>query len=501
MRKPLGALSKNVAIYGAGDVAVSIINLLLLPIFLRYLSLEDYGALALLIGVEALSKILFRFGLDGAFMRFYFEREDEQARAQLTSTICLFLVCVSGVLAAIGMISSGFIAGHLFPEFPERYVTALRFVIMNTFLLTFTFVPFHVMRLRGEAATYAAVMLGRSVLTTLLRVVLIVWLGWGVTGLTAADLAVTLVLLPVLWPWMRPLLRGRFSRQDLSVSLRFGLPRLPHGLVQQTFDAGNKYLFYQFAPLAHLGVYQLATTLGQSLKYFLSAFETGWAPFYYETAREPGAQVTFSKVTTYGVAVLTLLVAGLSAIAGDLVRLTPETYAGAAALVPIIALGVACQGVYLLTSIGLNLTSQTKFYPISAMIAAAVGLGSGWMLMPWYGATGAAVAFLLSYLALSVVAGAFARRYYPMRYETGRLLRVVAAGILAAAAGLVLPTMPPIAGIAVRGILTTAVFGGLLWVGGFLRPSERALLQQLLNGGWSRRSALRPEPPSRDTLQ
>ena len=252
MRKPLGALTKNVAIYGAGDVAVSVINLLLLPIFLRYLSQEDYGALALLIGVEALSKILFRFGLDGAFMRFYFERTDEQARAQLTSTICLFLLCVSGLMAAVGLFSSGAIAGHLFPEFPDRYVTALRFVIMNTFLLTFTFIPFQVMRLRGEATTYAAVMLGRSVLTTVLRLVLIVWLGWGVTGLTAADLIVTLLLLPILWPWTGPLLRGRFSRDDLSASLRFGLPRLPHGLVQQTFDAGNKYLFNQFAPLAQL---------------------------------------------------------------------------------------------------------------------------------------------------------------------------------------------------------------------------------------------------------
>ena len=109
--------------------------------------------------------------------------------------------------------------------------------------------------------------------------------------------------------------------------------------------------------------------------------------------------------------------------------------------------------------------------------------------------------FCCLYVALSVVAGAFARRYYPMRYETGRLVRVVAAGVLAVGAGLALPNMAPIPGIVARGILTTAVFGGLLWVGGFLRPTERALLRQLVNGGWSRRTTLRPEPPSRNTLQ
>lgn len=488
MRKPLGILTKNVAIYGAGDVAVTIVNFLLLPIYLRHLSQEDYGALALLIGVEALAKILFRFGLDGAFMRFYPERDDTAGQARLASTICLFLLGAAGVLAGTGLAGSVAIARHLFPEMPHQYVTALRLVLINTFLLTFTFVPFHVMRMRGEAATYAGVMLGRSVATLVLRLLLVVGLSWGVTGLMAADLIVTVFLLPLVWPWMRPLLRRAFSGADLRASLSFGLPRLPHGLVQQAFDVGNKYLLNQFVPLAQLGVYQIATTLGQSLKFFLSAFETGWAPFYYETARQPDAVVTFRKITTYGVAVLTLLVAGLSAITGDLVRLlTPESYAGASTVVPLIALGIAWQGVYLLTSIGLNLANQTKYYPVSTIVAAAVGLGGGWYLMPRYGATGAAVAYLLSYVTLALVAGAFARRYYPMRYETGRLARVVVAGVLATAAGLALPDMHPLAGVLARGLLTTVVFAGLLWLGGFLRPTERGWLQQALYRGWNRR--------------
>jgi O-antigen/teichoic acid export membrane protein len=233
-----------------------------------------------------------------------------------------------------------------------------------------------------------------------------------------------------------------------------------------------------FIPLDRMGVYQIGTTIGRSIKLFLSAFETGWAPFYYETARQPGAPTVFSKITTYGIAMLALLVAGTTAIATDLVSvLTPEVYDDAALVVPLIALGLAFQGVYLLTSIGLNLTSQTKYYPVSTFAAAAVGLGSGLILMPLYGVVGAATAFLLSYVTLAVVAGYFARRHYPMTYERGRIARVVVAGVIAAAAaGWALPAMGPIAGILVRGTTTVVVFGLLLWTGGFLRASERALL-------------------------
>ncbi len=488
MRTRLGSLTRSVAIYGAGDVAVAAVSLFLLKWYLEVLSLEDFGALAMLLVVETLTKITFRWGLDGAFMRFYLDRADGPERQRLASTLVLFLVAASGALLLLLLAVSPVLAGHLFGVHADRYLTALRLVLLNTFLLTFTFVPFHTMRMQKQALTYSAYTFGRSLATLLLRIGLVLVAGWGLTGLILADLLVTVVLLPLLWPWMRPLWRPVFSLDELRQCLRFGLPRLPHGLAQQALDGGNKYLLNLYIPLGQLGVYQIATTLGQSLKLFLSAFETGWAPFYYDTARQPDAKTTFRKITTYGIAMLVLLVAGLTAIAADLVRaLAPESYEGAAVIVPLIAVGIAFQGLYLLTSIGLNLTNQTRYYPVAAFAAAAVGLGGGWWLMPRYGAVGAGVAFLLSYVTLAVVAGVFARRHYPMTYETGRIARVLVAGALAALAGWALPEMPAVAGVAARGLLTVAVFVALLWAGGFPRPTERAWLQQM----WSRRRRVR----------
>ena len=491
MRKPLGALTRNVAIYGAGDVAITAVGFLLLPIYLKYLEQEGYGALGLLIGVEAISKIFFRWGLDGAFMRYYHDCETPADRVRLTSTLCLFLLVASGTLLAIGLALSPAIANHLFGQASDQYLTALRLVLINTFLLTFTFVPYQVMRLEKQALTFSIISFARTVATLVLKLWFVVGVGWGLTGFMAADIIVTIGLLPFLWPWTRPLLGAVFSMDELRRCLRFGLPRLPHGLAQQSLDAGNKYLLNRHVPLAGLGVYNISSTIGQSLKLFLSAFETGWAPFYYETARQPDAQMVFAKITTYGIAILALLVAGLTAITPDLIHLitmsrpwTDEAYALTAVVVPLIALGIAFQGVYLLTSIGLNLTSQTQYYPVSAFAAAGVGLGSGVFLMPRFGAVGAAVAFLLSYITLAATAGVFAQRHYAVRYEAARLARVVGAAVLAMLAGILWPDMPHLAGLLVRGTTVVAVFAGLLWLTGFLRPTERAIL-----GGVARRLA------------
>jgi O-antigen/teichoic acid export membrane protein len=485
VRKTLGSLTRNVAIYGAGDVAVTAVSMALLPLYLKVLTPSDIGAMGLLLVAETLTKILFRWGLDGAFMRYYLDRTDGEERQRLASTLIVFLAVASGSLLILLLLFAPLIAQHLFAVggsangrvLAAEYLTPLRLVLINTFLLTFTFVPFHAMRMRKEATTFAAFTFGRSLSTMVLRIGLVLFAEWGLTGLMLADLIVTMVLLPLLWPWMRPLWRATFSTAELRKSLHFGLPRLPHGLAQQALDAGNKYLFGRFVPLDRMGVYQIGTTIGMASKLFLSAFETGWAPFYYETAKQPDAPTTFRKITTYGIAILALLVAGATAIATDLVQvLTPGVYDDAALVVPLIALGIAFQGVYLLTSIGLNLTSQTKYYPLSTFAAAAVGLGSGLYLMPRYNVVGAAVAFALSYATLAVVAGHFARRHYPMTYERGRIIRVVIAGMVAALVGLALPAMPPAAGVLARGTTTVVTFVALLYVGGFLRPTERAWL-------------------------
>ena len=166
---------------------------------------------------------------------------------------------------------------------------------------------------------------------------------------------------------------------ELRTALRFGLPRLPHGLAQQALEAGNKLLLRQLRLARRSSAStRTASTLGTGVAVLHDGVRDGVGAVLLrdrEAARR--AATSSRKMTTYGVAVLVLLVAGTTAVARDviLVMLTPE-YLGALPVVPLIAIGIAFQGVYLLTSIGLNLTSRTEFYPVSTIAAALVGLAS-----------------------------------------------------------------------------------------------------------------------------
>lgn len=493
MRDSVKHLSKGVAIYGAGDAAIQVVKILLVAVYVKggYLVKADYGALALIGGFEAVLKVVSRWGLDGAFMRFFHDRDEHGTLPRLTSTIVWFTLAVDSLIFAAMLALSGPIGARLFSH--PTHVLAFRVMLINTFLISLTFVPFHTMRMRNQATTYSALVFARSVGTVVLQILLVIGWRWGMAGWFTADLVVTIVLLPILWRWMRALVAPLFSADDLRLALRFGLPRLPHGLAQQGLDAGNQFLLSRYIPLEVQGVYKNGFTLGTGIRFFTSAFETAWAPFYYATSRKSGAQAVFAKMTTYGVAVLTLLVAITVAVAHDaiLVMMTPE-YLGAARVVPIIAIAMALQGVYLLTSIGLNLTSHTEYYPVGTFAALVVGLGSGLILMPSRGIEGAAIAFLLSTLTQAIVSFAFAQRFYRIHYEIGRIARVIAAGVIAALAGLwVVPALTPLAGLIARAMVTVATFGVLIAISGFLRRSERAFAAELI-ASFRRRSVKSP---------
>jgi O-antigen/teichoic acid export membrane protein len=485
------------AIYGLGDVAISIVNFCLLGLYVKYLSAEDYGVLGLLGSVEVVAKIVFRFGLDGSFMRFFYECDTDEQRQELASTIFFFLLALNGIVL-VGLIAAApAVSLRMFGGAAET--RALRLVLLNTFAIGFTFLPFHVLRMERRSTTFSVLTLARSVTTVVLRLVLVIGFHMRVLGVVLADVVVTIALMAVLVRWFAPLVRPVFSTAVLRRSLAFGMPRVPHAAAQQAMAVADKPILTLFTTVQNIGVYSMAVSFGLTLKLFLSAFESAWAPFYYATMREPDAPRVFRTVTTYGVAALALLTAGLSAVGRDAAAAMTHGYfmapddprwAAVGSIVTWTAVGVLLQGIYLLTSIGLNITKRTQYYPIATIAAAATNIALNLLLIPRVGIVGAGWANAAAYGVQAALGFAFSQRFYPIAYEWGRLSRIAAFAIVAYAAARVLPSihlasvgprswLAPLPDVLVRGGTVVAVYVGLLAVTGFFHAHEIAILRGL----------------------
>ena len=461
----------QLVVYGSADVAILAVNIVLVPVYTRVLSPTDYGALALLIVLGAFLQPLTHLGFDDAYLRFYYDGQQAE-RERLTGTIVIFLIASNVVLLALLARTAPWLSRQLLGS--SEYTSAVAFLLLTRFVSAFLFIPLNLLRVQNRSRQFAGWALGRAAGTVALRLLLVVGLRLGVLGIMIADFVVSVVVLTGLVRVIRPFLGWHFSWSTAKTTLRYGLPRVPYALLHQTMGMSDRFFLRLFLPLSEVGVYSIGTTAATLVKFYSVAFARAWSPFAFDTMRRDGASVLFGRMATYAFAVLVWVTLAVATFAGPVVvLLTPPSYHGAADIVPILALGIALQSLAVFLSTSLNISKQSRAFPMTTLLAAVVTVGGHLLLIPNLGLRGAAFAVVAGQFALSVAMFIVAQRAYRIEYETRRLaiLTVVGVGLYALA-----NMIAPATGVMVIlvNLVTVGSFPVILLAVGFLHRRELA---------------------------
>jgi O-antigen/teichoic acid export membrane protein len=438
----LRKLAAHSAVYGAADVFQSLVNFLLVPVYTAYLTAADYGTLALLLLFGTVAKIVFRLGLDAGFFRVHYDLETEDQRRRLAGTVAVFAAGVGAVFLAAAIAGSGTLARLVLDADTPELRRLIVVVAADLWLGTFAFVPLALLRIHDRPGLFSALAVVRHAVNIALKVALLVK-GLGVAGVVWSDAISTGVFSLALLPILRRHAAPAFSWTLLAPALRFGVPKVPHGILVQALNLADRKILDLFVSRAEVGIYQLGYTFGGTVKFGLSAFEPAWQPFVYAQARRADAPTVLSRVVTWAFGAFVAVCLAVAVLGGDLlVLMTPRNPAfwPAAAIVPVVALAYLLHGAFLLGSVGIGIEKRARYYPMITAAAAAANVGGNFLLIPRFGTMGAAWATVLSYAVMAGLGVAISSRLYPIPFETGRLAGLLAAAALAYAASLFAPT-------------------------------------------------------------
>ncbi len=461
--------------YGTADVLAQGINLLLLPLYTAYLSPADYGSLALLLLLSTFLKILFRLGLDSGFMRIHYDLKDAESRARFAGTTALFASAVAGTGFALFWLFSPLVS---FALFESRDMTLwVRLVAFDLFASSFAFVPLGLLRIEEKAALFSTYSIIRHATNTVLKVALVM-MGMGVTGALISDAAASLVLSLCLLSELRSRATLAFDWPPLREALRFGLPKVPHGILAQTLNLFDRRILASYVPRAEVGIYAMGGNFASAMKFPLSAFEPAWQPFVFDNARREGGAIEIGKVATRMALVFTGLALVFALTLPDLLRLVIRRaeFHPAAAVVPILVLATLFQGYFFLSSVGISIAKEARYYPIITAAATALNIGLDLWLIPTHGIMAAAWATVAGYALMALMGSAFSRRLYPIPIEVPRIAALLVAAVAWFLIGSGLGTTLP--AVAARAALALA-FCGLAWRFS-LDASDRAELRKVV---------------------
>ncbi|HZE73245.1 MAG TPA: oligosaccharide flippase family protein [Pyrinomonadaceae bacterium] len=477
----LRRLSSQTLIYGLGDAVTRVAALILLPIYTRFLTPDDYGKFAIATLFATVLALILDFGQRTAFFRFYFDTDDPIARRKLTGTVLLFLLLASTAVLIPLTLSFNRLGPLLVRD--ASLVPLIQISLISTFFDVGSAIPFAIFRARQYAAKYAALSLARFTINVTLNIIAIVVLHLGVVGLVYANLGTSALFFLICLVLTVRDIEWTIEPTLLKQLLRFGLPLIPAGLAYWILNLSDRFFLQRYADLTQVGLYSVSYSIAAVLHMVIGWFNTAYAPYCYSIAKEPGATTIYARVMVYSIALLTLLGLGLSLFAREaLALLTPPSYHAAAPIVPLIVLSYLFFEVYYIVSFGFDLTRKTGYAPFIIGTSALINLGLNVVLIPRYGMYGAAVATLVSYMLLPVIEYPIVRRLYPVPYAWGRLAKLFIISCLVYLAGAWLKTGRILIDLG-SGLSLILVWGLALYLARFFTPPElsaaRAAAQRL----------------------
>jgi O-antigen/teichoic acid export membrane protein len=473
----LRRLGRHSAVYGIGGIVSRVLAVFLLPLYTRYLTPDDLGAVGLLVALTAVLVTILRLGISSAFFRFYFDTDDSRGRRLVVQTSFWFTMAMATLGLLAGLLLAGPIADLLSLEGQEELV-AVAFVglwaQMNYEQQTALF------RVEERSTAYVLASLTNIAITIGATVVLVVVLDQGALGVIVGNWVGTLTVYTALLALNRGQLGLAFSRPLLREMNRFGIPLVPAALALIAIHFADRFFLQELVGLREVGLYEIGTRIASAMVLLITAFRLAWPAFAYSISDDAEAKRTYAFVLTYFVALASWLALALGLLAPWLVRLlATEPFYEGSRVVGLLAFGGVAYAAYIVMAIGVGRAKRTQFNWVITGLAAAVSIGLNLALVPSYGMIGSAVSQLVAYTTMFALMSWYAQRVFPTPYQWRRVLTAALAGAALLALGKVLGVGLPIA------VALAAAYPLALGALGFYLPAERRRLRALFARGRS----------------
>jgi O-antigen/teichoic acid export membrane protein len=484
--------------YGTGSILQTALKFIFLPLYLRYFSPAEYGVISVLTVVLSLVVLLTTGGVMSAMIRLYYEAAEKKRRELVGATWFWYLL-----MAALG----GLILSTQAPPLSDLFFqTPIYQNLVRLLGVIFIFsllqqIPFTIFRLEGQAGRFVAFSLFNFLADFILKLYFIVWLERGIQGYFESGILANLLTLGVLIPFVSGYIRLSFNFSMLQQLFRLGFPYIFTGLSAWTLEVSDRLLLSRFSGEDAVGIYSLAYSLANMFGIFLAApVALLMPPFFFKYATERSIADTrnlLRRSLIYFFLAGGILYLAISLGSGELLRgLTlyfgaKENYLEAARLVPILTIAPL---IYFLSTqaelAGLTV-KKPEIASLAFMIAAGINFGLNLVIIPRFGALGAAITTAIAYLIMGIVFYIGIEKVFPVDHDwkalTRALLYLVVAFVLGWSVKLDLPFVSLLFKVVVA-VLTFITL--ILFTDRIMKRSERTILFTYLLNGRKRLSAL-----------
>ena len=414
------------SIYLSATVLSAAISFITLPIYTRYLSLADFGIVALFGMFGMMVSGLLSIGIQSATYRYYFKfKEDTDSFKTLNSTNLVFLLLVF-LFSGVGVYHLAFwFSSTLFDNQITEKIIRLSFLsgCINYFI---TYISF-LLTAQKRSSAFAVVTISRVLINTGFSFYFIFMDSLTYMARIYAIILTQTIMVGVLFFLIRDLVGIRFSMSGLKKSLRYSYPLIPRQIIGLTYKSFDKIFLNKYIGITSVGYYSLGAQFATSIKMLMDSIGKVYTPFFLINAKE-NTQDSKNKIVIryYELAFLLMFFSlGIIYFSEELIKLlTTKEFYPAMYIVPIY-IYFHLFGILGMISICQMMHAEKLNYILPASIVSIIiNIILNIILIPILGAVGAAIATAIAALGVGCTNLYFAQRVYPLPLGIFKLVRL-----------------------------------------------------------------------------
>ncbi len=423
MRSSFAETIKGALALGISSSLVTAVGFLLIPLYTRYLSVEEFGLLGLINLAVSIAVAIFGMGMNTAIFRSYFDYEESSDKRKLVGTaLIVALLAGMGLVALATMASEPIIAKTIFtlPETGRYFQLAL----YTGAITLVSAVPLAVYRANRQFGRFAIVNISAATLQIILIVMLVAITQMEIMGILIGQFTATLAINLLLLYTIRGEVELTLLQGEVRKLLTYGIPLVPGSVFYLILTSGSLFFVQRTEGLAEAGTFNLATRIASIFAILvITPFQLIWPPMMFSVEKKEYALRFYANMLVYALYVSIGLGMLLSIYAPEIVGLVAsEAYAPAAQLVWLLICGHILFVAQNTLNVGIILRRRTIYWSIALVIETLICILLWVQLAPQWGALGIAVGSIIGYVAGVIATLLFSRRFIRVDYEWKRVL-------------------------------------------------------------------------------
>lgn len=393
---------KKILQFSIGPIGAAALGLITLPFVAWLFSPEDIGRLSMLQVVISFTLLLFSLGLDQAYVREFHEVEDKPSL--LKAAISPGLIVLS--LSIFIVIFIPYSYSYLLFGIESKLLTLI--LAISIYLSFFSRFLSLVLRMQERALTYSV----NQLLPKLIFFLTIVFYFFSNNSLNFYDLIfanlISILTVFCLYLWntrffVKEALKSSVNKKGQNRMIKYSLPLIGSGLAFWGISSMDKFFLRGLSGFEQLGIYSLAITLAGVALVFQALFTTIWSPIVYKWSSEGVEAEEVKKIVDYVAFAVVAIWSLVGMFSWTVKYILPPMYADVS---NILLLTIAVPLLYTLsevTGIGIGIKRKSMYIlyaSISALLINAIG---NFLLIPFFGALGAAVSSAIAFMIVLVL--------------------------------------------------------------------------------------------------